>query len=389
MFPRSQANKAHSWFIDMRACVRSLLFPSLMSCLLTDTACQKASAPVRLPTPREVSEEKVIANYLPTFLHALPAENDAHYVLWTSERPELSAAFRPLATTEQLGPPGFAPRAEHVAFVGGRLVEAPVLPSPKALPGTAKPTPTLTLLSYDRDAKTAQPVSVPLPGPCTLTQRALLTSNGQALFVLARCNAEQAAQLLTLDASLSVVSVKTIEGAAQAELFLHHGDSDYLVSARQVMRIPPQGLPVIGTVQPPLGNAETRDCVVTGKHLWVIDGGAGRVTGMDSLSMGWVIEKRFHTEGTVTRLRAAATSSRLHIVWSEQLTTGQQRLLGAGFSLETKTPESTPPDRLHLGQVDQRNDHDLLPLASGSETLLFRTHKSNTGPSVVMQPLSL
>lgn len=347
-------------------------------------ACQKAPPPARVPTAQEVSAEQVIANYAPSRLRVFPSVgSDANYVLWGSERPGLPAVFRPLGKTDKRGPSGIMSRAGELAFVGDRMIEAPLPTSP------AKTMPTLPLLVYDKDAKTAQLQTVTLPGACTMRDRALIGSDGRELFVLARCAVEDQAMVLRLDAALAVRAARTIDGAGAVELFLHHGDSDYLLQARQVLRVPPQGLPVIGTVPPPGGDAETRDLVVAGELLLVVDGAAGRVIGMDRLSMGWKLEKRFYVEGAVQRLRAAASPNRLQIVIAERTESQRTELVGLGLPLQPGRRDTGMPQRLQLGNCPSTSDHELLPLADGDEAMLVRTHDGNTGPQVALSYLHM
>ena len=70
------------------------------------------------------------------------------------------------------------------------------------------------------------------------------------------------------------------------------------------------------------GDAETRDLVMAGDLLLVVDGAAGRVIGMDRLSMGWKLEKRFYIDGAVQRLRVCASPNRLQIVLAERTDAG-------------------------------------------------------------------
>ena len=350
---------------------------------LSLVACQKAPPPARLPTQQEASAEHVVVSYGPSRLRVFPAASDNHYVLWASERPGLPAVFRPLGMTEQRGPAGFVPRAGELAFVDGRIVEAPLPSSP------AKAASELSLLVYDRDAKTATQQTVTLPGPCTMRERALLQSDGQQLFVLSRCAVEDQAMVLRLDPALAVRAARTVDSAGSVELFLHHGDSDYLLQARQVIRVPPQGLPVIGTVPPPGGDAETRDLVIASDLLLVVDGAAGRVIGMDRQSMGWKLEKRFYFEGSVQRVRATATANRLHIVVSERGDAQKTELVGIGLSLALGKRDSGLPQRLLLGTGPAQSDHELAPLASGEGSVLVRTHEGNTGPLVALNYLQM
>lgn len=345
-------------------------------------ACQKAPPAPRVPSAQEVSAEQVIASYAPSRLRVFPTSS-GDYVLWGSERPGLPAVFRPLGKTDKRGPAGIMSRAGELSFVGERMIEAPLPISP------AKTSASLPLLVYDRDAKTAQVQTVTLPGPCTMRDRALIASDGQELFVLARCAIEDQAMVLRLDAALLVRAARTIDGAGAVELLLHHGDSDYLLQARQVLRVPPQGLPVIGTVPPPGGDAETRDLVMAGDLLLVVDGAAGRVIGMDRLSMGWKLEKRFYIDGAVQRLRACASPNRLQIVLAERTDAGRTELIGLGLSLQMGRRDSGMPQRLLLGGGPSASDHELLPIASGDEAMLLRTHDGNTGPQVALSYLHM
>lgn len=361
--------------------MRSFLSAAFALSLL---ACQKAPPPARVPTAQEVSAEQVVANYGPSRLRVFPSGgSDASYVIWGSERPGLPAVFRPLGKTDQKALVGTMSRAGELAFVGERMVEAPLPTSP------AKALATLQLLVYDRDVKTAQLQALTLPGFCTMRERALIASDGHELFVLARCAVEDLAMILRLDDALAVRAARTVDGAGSVELFLHHGDSDYLLQARQVLRVPPQGLPVIGTVPPPGGDAETRDLVVAGDLLLIVDGAAGRVIGMDRLSMGWKLEKRFYIEGAVQRLRAAASPSRLQIVVAERTGSQKTELVGIGLSLQLGPRDSGMPQRLLLGSGPAVSDHELVPLADGDGVMLLRTHDGNTGPLVALRYLHM
>ncbi len=361
--------------------MRSFLPAAFVLSLL---ACQKAPPPARTPTEQEISAEQVVANYGPSRLRVFPsAGSDSRFVLWGSERPGLPAVFRPLGKTDQRALPGTMSRAGELAFVGERMIEAPLPTSP------AKTQATLPLLTYDRDAKTAQLQALTLPGPCTMRERALVASDGRELFVLARCAVEDQAMVLRLDEALAVRAARTIDGAGSVELFLHHGDSDYLLQARQVLRVPPQGLPVIGTVPPPGGDAETRDLAIAGDTLLIVDGAAGRVIGMDRLSMGWKLEKRFYVEGSVQRLRAAASPSRLQIVIAERTEAQKTELVGIGLSLQLGRRDSGMPQRLLLGSGSAASDHELVPLADGDGVMLVRTHDGNTGPLVALRYLHM
>lgn len=195
--------------------------------------------------------------------------------------------------------------------------------------------------------------------------------------------------VLRLDAALAVRAARTVEGAGAVELFLHHGDSDYLLQARQVLRVPPQGLAVIGSVPPPGGDAETRELLVSGELLLVVDGAAGRVIGMDRQSMGWRLEKRFAFEGSVQRLRAAVTAKRLQLVVAERGELQKTELIGIGLSLDPGKRDSGLPQRLLLGAGPAHSDHELLPLASGEGVVLVRTHDGNTGPLVALSYLQM
>lgn len=276
-----------------------ILLSFTLACSLA--ACQKAPPPARVPSQQESSAEHVVVNYSPSRLRLFPAPaNEGRYVLWASERPGLPAVFRPLGMTEQRGPAGFVPRAGELAFVDGRIVEAPLPASP------ASASSVLPLLVYDKDAKTATQQMVALPGPCTMRERALIQSDGKELFVAAGCAVEDKAMLLRLDASWAVRSSRSVDGAFAVELLLHHGDSDYLLLGRQVMRVPSQGQPVIGTVPQPTGDVETRELVMAGELVLLVDGAAGRVIGMDRQSLGWKLDKRFYFEGSASFKKRAA-----------------------------------------------------------------------------------
>jgi hypothetical protein len=211
--------------------------------------------------------------------------------------------------------------------------------------------------------------------------------------VLARCAVEDQAMVLRLDKTLTAQAARAVDGAGAVELFLHHGDSDYLLQARQVMRVPPQGLPVIGTVPPPGGDGETRDLVMASDLLLVVDGAAGRVVGMDRQSMGWKLEKRFYFEGSVQRLRAAASASRLHIVVAERGEGQKTELVGIGMSLLPGQRDSSLPQRLLLGAGPAQSDHELAPIADPNDSVggsvLVRSHDGNTGPLVALSYLRM
>lgn len=359
-----------------------ILLSFTLACSLA--ACQKVPPPARVPSQQESSAEHVVVNYGPSRLRLFPAPaSEGRYVLWASERPGLPAVFRPLGMTEQRGPTGFVPRAGELAFVDGRIVEAPLPASPtKALSE-------LPLLVYDKDAKTATQQMIPLPGPCSMRERALIQSDGKELFVAAGCAVEDKAMLLRLDASLAVRSSRSVAGAGAAELLLHHGDADYLLIGPTVMRVPSQGEPVLGTVPQPAGDVETRELLMAGELLLLVDGSAGRVIGMDRTSLGWKLDKRFYFEGSVQRLRAAASASRLQIVVSERGEAQKTELVGLGLSLGSVGRDTSLPQRLILGSGPVQSDHELAPVSDGKSVVLLRTHGSNSGPLVAMTVLHM
>jgi len=347
-------------------------------------ACQKVPPPARVPSQQESSAEHVVVNYAPSRLRLFPAPaSEGRYVLWASERPGLPAVFRPLGMTEQRGPTGFVPRAGELAFVEGRIVEAPLPASP------ANASSVLTLLVYDKDAKTATQQMVALPGPCTMRERALIQSDGRELFVAAGCALEDKAMLLRLDASLAVRASRAVDGAGAVELLLHHGDSDYLLLGRQVLRVPSQGQPVTGTVPQPTGDVETRELLMAGELLLLVDGTVGRVIGMDRQSLGWKLDKRMYFEGSVQRLRAAASAHRLQVVVSERSESQKTELVGLGLSLVPGRRDTSLPQRLLLGAGPAHSDHELAPVGEGEGSLLLRTHDGNSGPLVAMTVLHM
>ena len=331
----------------------------------------------------------------------------------------VSGFAKPLAKTETHRPANWVSRAGAWAVLGPRLYAA-------AEPDAAWPGHVTLRVLNDATAQApttgfAPPTRIPLPGPCPAQKPPLLSSNGQKLFLTVGC-AEHVV-LLRVAESLSVEAAYVLQKVevGPVELSLFHDDSFYLLSGRQVVRVLAHGLPVLGTVAPPLGDAETRELLVFGDHLLVVDGAAGRVIGMDRLSLGWKFERHFDLQGRVRRTRAAVTQNRLHIVLAEDRKDGPGVLTGIGLTLphangsvpdtdepaalgahpggekprslcgqqpaSPKASETQAGVRLFLGLTDAGKDHQVLPLSHANASLLLSTHAGNTGPKLVLRYL--
>jgi hypothetical protein len=369
--------------------------------LLLLGGCRPRLPTPRLPTATEAEPERVIVNYAPPMLRVLPtaaafapAPAVAHgYVLLASEQPGLPATFRPLGVTVQAPPSGFVARAGALTWTGGRVVEAPPPPA-------AGPTRVANFLRYDRDAKRADPLAVPLPVACSqLAERPpLLQSVGDRIYAVVRCPAEQRAILLTLDSEVQLIAARVVEGALPTEIFLHQPDADYLLGGRQLLRLgpDPQALPTIGTVPPAGddGSGQSRELVRSADLLLVVDGAAGRVIGMEPSGLAWRFEQHFYTSGRVVRLRAAlAQPRRLLIVTAErgEPPAAAAELFGTALPIAARAGEAAV--RLRLGVPfggPARSDHELVPVAaaSGGGALLVFTHLGNSGPLVALRRLS-
>jgi hypothetical protein len=342
-----------------------------------------------VPTADEVSSELVVVNYAPRRLRALPTgTGDGGYLLLGSERPELTAVFRPLAVTTRKAPAAALSRAGELAWVGDHVVAAP------ALPGPAVPSQTAAFLVYDRDSKVATPAPVALPTPCTQTLPTLLQSDGRELFALVRCAPEDTAIMLRLSGAMQLLATRIIRSAAATELFVHRGDVDYLLAGRKVLRVDSTGqkvsptLPAVGS-----GGTETRELVDAGALLLVLDGSAGRVTALDSQALTLRFARRLYRAYPVTRLRAALGSpERLLIAVAER--PGPAAAAGPTQLVAMLLPLIGPdrfPTRILLGSGPPTSDHELVPIATsdGGGALLVRTHAGNSGPLVALFRLNL
>lgn len=386
------------------------LLPAALSLGLL-AGCKPSPIKERLPTSTEASPETVIANYAPKRLRVFPALGTGEsapagslgavgsslssarrrYVVLASEHPELHATFRPLGVTEKRAPEGSLARAGELAWVDGHVLEAAEPPAGAAFEAR--------LRIYDADGQKGVVQALPLPGICTQPLPPLIQahSDQQSATLLVRCSAERRAVLITVRADGSYVGSRTVENAGDAEHFLHHGDADYLLMGRKVMRVAANAtrstLPTIGTVPPPLGGPETRELLRSGETLLVIDGAASRVIGMDAEKLGWKFERHLPTvgntgdRGRLTRLRAALSHDRVHIVVAEAKGP-ETYLYGLGMAVDGK---EEPPLRLILGTTLPTSDHELVPIAAadGGGTMLVRTHAGNTGPVVTVTRLAL
>lgn len=373
----------------------SLLSAGFLSLLtLATPACQPRVPQSRPPTDREAETEKTLApapaaEWWISRATPSPAAGPAQpasYQVWTRRSEDRPYAV--LATTGEAASPTFVPRAASSAIVAGQLFEA-LLSGPGTTPALDAKTlhlraTTLAASAADETAQTATVLHVPLPLPCTQTGPALLQADGDKIQALLRCPREGHALLLTLDGQGQVVRSRRVPAAADATLFLHQPDGDYLAVARQVLRVPDapaDALPVIGTVPPPGGDGDTRELLRRGDTLLIVDGAAGRVIGMDAGRMGWRFEKRFYSQGTVVRLRSLwLTADRLWVVTAEETPTGRE-LFATQISLSDTS--SQPPLRLALGAV-AATGHELLPLAesAGGGALLLYSVSSASGLSL-------
>lgn len=377
---------------------------ALALALALTTACRPSPPASRVPTQKEAGPELVVVNYAPQRLRALPggtAENS--YLLLGSERPLLPAVFRPLGVTTRKAPQGVAARAGELAWIGGHVVAAP-----PADPRAAR-TQQASLLVYDRDSKVATPTPLALPVPCTQTLPLLLHSDGLELHVLVRCPPEDTALVLRLADSGELRSSRIIPGAGAAELLLHKGEVDYLLAGAKVLRAGPAG-PPLHTELPGAGagGPDTRELVHNGSLLLVVDGGAGRLFGLDGERLQLRFSERLYSAAPVTRLRAAlASPERLIIATAEttaEATTpaAAARAAGAAPSAPTQLVATALPlaglgrsaafpTRILLGSGPPQSDHELVPVAQsdGGGVLLLRTHAGNTGPLVALTHLHL
>lgn len=375
--------------------------------LLCAAACRPRPPAPRLPNEQEADTERPLVHYGPRSLRVFPAQpasgtttapspgrDPAHYLVLASERPELPAAYRPLAVTTQQVPDGYIARAGHSAWVtdpgaggqSGHVIEAPA-PSPADDPQK------VNLLVYDRDARVGTPTAVPLPVRCTQSpdRPALLQASDSHLFALVRCPQEGHAILLRLDGQARLQTSHTVPGATDTDQYLHGPDGDYLAVGAQLLRIPPTpGAPmVVGEGIAPAGPPDTRDLLRIADLLLVIDGRSRRAVALDAVSLTRRFSVRFPTQGRVLRLRAAAVRpDRICIVTAEQTSQGQLLL---AIPLSLSAPTAPQPDRLLLGQYHaSTRDHELVPLApaDGGGALLIYSHPGHSGPLVALRRLT-
>ncbi len=376
--------------------ISSLRLVSALSALAC-FACQPRTPTARPPSDREAAAEQTVAASPPRELHIFAdrgsaTDATARYLLLG--RDAAGSSYQPLTATLPAAATHFVPRAGHTTWVAGHTVEALIDDA------TADSAQKLSLRVSPRpgDAAAASPVQVALPAPCTQTAPALLQAEGERLHALLRCPKEGYALLLTLDDHGRLQTSRRVPAAADATLFLHQPDGDYLAVARQVLRVPkaagsaqPDGqddlLPIIGTVPPPGGDSDTRELIRSGELLLIVDGAAGRVIVMDAARMGWRTEKRFYSQGTVTRLRSVLTApDRLLVVTAEQTKPGTE--LFATLIVLSDT-SSQPPGRWQLGGVP-RADHELVPIADseGGGALLIYSRTGAGGATLVSRRLT-
>lgn len=379
----------------MTSSVRFVTALSIVSCF----ACQPRSPGARLPTDREASPEQPAVAAAPSdlrvFARTTGAPPAAEYLLLG--RDQAAGSYRLLSATVPHPATTFTPRAAHSAWVAGHVVEATLNEAtPASAAGSTAQSLALRVFpapsapSIDAPAEAAPSIAqIALPQPCTQTEPALLQGDATQLHALLRCPKEGYALLLQLDDQAHLKSSRRVPAAADAALYLHQPDGDYLAVARQVLRVPPGSedtLPVIGTVPPPGGDSDTRELIRTGDQLLIVDGAAGRVIVMDALRMGWRTEKRFYSQGTVTRLRSVLTQpDRLCVVTTEETRQGTE-LFATLITLSDTS--SQPPVRWQLGPA-QRADHDLLPIADsdGGGALLLHSRRDASGAVLVQRRL--
>lgn len=370
--------------------------PSLFAGVLALSlaACQPRVPQARPPSDREADAEKVIAPAVaaPLLVAAPDPAQVPGYQLYAGRGDEPS--FAAVATTSEARAPGFVPRAAHIVVVAGQVFVAPA-PAPAGAAGTPAGSAidakilhlrTVELVANPATdpAPAATDLRISLPQPCTQTGPALLQADGDKIHALLRCPAEGYALLLAMDRQGHIQRSRRVPAAADATLFLHQPDGDYLAVARQVLRVPESpadALPVIGTVPPPGGDSDTRELLRHGDLLLIVDGAAGRVIGMDAGRMGWRFEKRFYSQGTVVRLRSLPISAdRLCVVTAEETPAGRE-LFATQIALSDMS--SQPPQRLALGGVTTAA-HELLPLgpSAGGGALLLYTATAGAGPSL-------
>jgi len=365
--------------------------------LLAGASCSTRSAPARLPTEKEAGPEKVVVNYGPRQLRVFPASSTAPgssppqqgYLILATERPELTAVFRPLGVTTQRPPVGAIARAGSLAWVAGHVVEAAPWP-------TSAPTDPLAarFLVYDRDGKVGTPVSVTLPAACPQSRERLplLQGDGDRLHALVRCAGHSV--LLTLDDEARLLAARDVphQDEAWAELYLHQPDADYVATGRQVLRVEPQGQ--ASALLPARISEETGELVPAGALLLIADGSGGRLMALDARTLERRFEKNFATGGAVTRLRAAlGAPERLDVVTAESTAAGEE-LFATSLSLGKQRARTQL--RLRLGgglgpNKEARADHELVAVSSedGGGVLLVYTHRGNTGPQVALRRLTL
>ncbi len=383
--------------------LRFVLALSALSCI----ACQPRTPTARPPTEHEASPEQSVQASAPAELRifaepAEPAVNGATPAasrFFLLGRDPSDSGYRTLSASLPRAAASFVPRAAHMAWLAGQVFLAR-LSSPTATNGAASSDDVMSFAlhisprpSEPKDAPAGEAavrsVAVPLPQPCTQAAPALLQSEGEHLHALLRCPKEGYALLLTLNAQAQLQSSRRVPAAADASLYLHQPDGDYLAVARQVLRVPKGSedtLPIIGTVPPPGGESETRDLIRSGDLLLIVDAAAGRVIVMDAQRMGWRTEKRFYTQGTVTRARSVLLPpDRLLLVTAEDTRQGSE-LFATRIVLSDTSAQ--PPQRLLLGPLT-RGDHELLPVADsdGGGALLLYSRKEGSSTALVMRRL--
>ena len=380
----------------------SLLLLSALSAFAC-MACQPRTQAARTPNEREATPEQVVHSTAPRGLHivAEPVEPAAAGPEWryvVLHRDADSDRFLRLPAMLPRAAEGFVPRATHSAVVAGLLFEA-VATQDGGNDSANAQSMTLRVSAYPTEkpsaaARAIEPavrtIHVALPQPCTQTEPALLQADGAQVHALLRCPKQGYALLIRLDTQGQVKGSRRVPAAADATLYLHQPDGDYLAVARQVLRVPQEpadALPIIGTVPPPGGGSDTRQLIRSNDLLLILDGAAGRVIAMDAQRMGWRYEKRFYSQGTVTRLRAVMTQpDRLLLVTAEDTRQGTQ-LFATPIVLSDTSAQ--PPQRWLLGFV-QRADHELLAIAAsdGGGAALLYSRSDASGAALVMRRLT-
>lgn len=366
-------------------------------------ACQPRTQAARTPNEREATPEQVVHPTAPRGLRIIaepvePAAASPETRYAVLHRDADTDRYQRLPATLPHAHEGFVPRATHSAVIAGLLFEAVAAQDGT---GDATDAQSMTLRVSARPSTqpsaAASPVDaavramhVALPQPCTQTEPALLQADSAQVHALLRCPKQGYALLIHLGPNGQVTGSRSVPAAADATLYLHQPDGDYLAVARQVLRVPHEpadALPIIGTVPPPGGGSDTRQLVRSNDLLLILDGAAGRVIAMDAQRMGWRYEKRFYSQGTVTRMRAVMTQpDHLLLVTAEDTRQGTQ-LFATPIVLSDTSAQ--PPQRWLLGTV-QRADHELLPIATsdGGGAALLYSRSSASGTALVMRRLT-